>query len=268
MSVEEKLRKEPESKRTAVLAWILAGSFAVATLVLGILLFGAKQKMLLLEEDMAAKMREVQEMAAASAAAADMQLEAAERKETVRLYNGQVQVCENNVWKDICSIEEFRQSDPIEIGRQRMRDIVSANREAFANGTLAPEAYTMLALYAEDGKAEIKPVTAAVDAGPKDSAQAGGNKKPSSDGGSQAGNPAADNSGGSAAANQDAPDNSGSGDSYDDIDDDDDDDSSDSGDTDSEPDTGGDDSAAEGDAGASEEDSGDGENIGWTDEVL
>lgn len=278
--MEEKLRRKSDSKRNAVLAWILAGGFAVSTLVLGVFLLGAKQKMLLLEEDMAVKMREAQEMAAASAVAAEMRSKTVEGKESIRLYNGQVQVCENDVWIDICSIEEFRQSDPIEIGRQKMRDIVSANQEAFANGTLDPKATTMFALYAEDGKEEIKPTAVTVAAKSKASAQVGGNKKPSSDSSSQAGNTAAaDNGAGSAVTVQNDSGDSGSSDSYDD---DNDNDSSDSGNSGSAPDTGGDsgntggdsgDTGGDsgntgGDSGGAEEDSGDGENIGWTDEVL
>ena len=58
------------------------------------------------------------------------------REEIIRLLNGRIQVQENGEWTDFCSLEELEQSDPVTIGRQKMQDIINQNKEALANGTL------------------------------------------------------------------------------------------------------------------------------------
>lgn len=58
------------------------------------------------------------------------------REEIIRLLNGTVQVQKNGEWKDLCSLEELEQSDPVTIGRQKMQDIINQDKEALANGTL------------------------------------------------------------------------------------------------------------------------------------
>lgn len=58
------------------------------------------------------------------------------REEIIRLLNGRIQVQENGEWTDFCSLEELEQSDPVTLGRQKMQDIINQNKEALANGTL------------------------------------------------------------------------------------------------------------------------------------
>lgn len=58
------------------------------------------------------------------------------REEIIRLLNGRIQVQENGEWTDFCSLEELEQSDPLTLGRQKMQDIINQNKEALANGTL------------------------------------------------------------------------------------------------------------------------------------
>lgn len=58
------------------------------------------------------------------------------REEIIRLLNGRIQVQENGEWTDFCSLEELEQSDPVTLGRQKMQDIINQNKEAQANGTL------------------------------------------------------------------------------------------------------------------------------------
>lgn len=58
------------------------------------------------------------------------------REEIIRLLNGRIQVQENGAWTDFCSLEELEQSDPVTLGRQKMQDIINQNKEAQANGTL------------------------------------------------------------------------------------------------------------------------------------
>lgn len=58
------------------------------------------------------------------------------REEIIRLLNGRIQVQENGEWTDFCSLEELEQSDPVTLGRQKMQDIINQNKETLANGTL------------------------------------------------------------------------------------------------------------------------------------
>ena len=58
------------------------------------------------------------------------------REEIIRLLNGRIQVQENGEWTDFCSLEELEQSDPVTLGRQKMQGIINQNKEALANGTL------------------------------------------------------------------------------------------------------------------------------------
>lgn len=58
------------------------------------------------------------------------------REEIIRLLNGRIQVQENGEWTDFCSLEELEQSDPVTLGRQKMQDIINQNKEAQVNGTL------------------------------------------------------------------------------------------------------------------------------------
>ena len=168
------------------------------------------------------------------------------REEIIRLLNGRIQVQENGEWTDFCSLEELEQSDPVTIGRQKMQDIINQNKEALANGTL-PE-----------GVEERK--LAQVELTVEEVAEKGQEtvKKPAQSTGSQSTGtqpkvtpaPAAT----AAPAATPVPDTNTSDDGGSD------DGGSDSGSSDS------------GDSGSGSEDSGsdggDGEDVGWTDEVL
>lgn len=168
------------------------------------------------------------------------------REEIIRLLNGRIQVQENGEWTDFCSLEELEQSDPVTIGRQKMQDIINQNKEALANGTL-PE-----------GVEERK--LAQVELTVEEVAEKGQEtvKKPAQSTGSQSTGtqpkvtpaPAAT----AAPVATPVPDTNTSDDGGSD------DGGSDSGSSDS------------GDSGSGSEDSGsdggDGEDVGWTDEVL
>lgn len=55
---------------------------------------------------------------------------------SVRLMDGMVQQKDSlGEWTDICTIQEFEQSDPVSMGRQKMEEIVRQHQEAEANGT-------------------------------------------------------------------------------------------------------------------------------------
>lgn len=178
------------------------------------------------------------------------------REEIIRLLNGRIQVQENGEWTDFCSLEELEQSDPVTLGRQKMQDIINQNKEALANGTL-PE-----------GMEERK--LAQVELTVEEVAEKGQEtvKKPAQSTGSQSTGaqpkvtpaPAAT----AAPVATPVPDTNTSDDGGSD------DGGSDDGGSDSgSSDNGGSDS---GDSGSGSEDSGsdggDGEDVGWTDEVL
>lgn len=168
------------------------------------------------------------------------------REEIIRLLNGRIQVQENGEWTDFCSLEELEQSDPVTLGRQKMQDIINQNKEALANGTL-PEGVEERKL----AQVELT-VEEVVEKGQETV------KKPAQSTGSQSTGtqpkvtpaPAAT----AAPAATPVPDTNTSDDGGSD------DGGSDSGSSDS------------GDSGSGSEDSGsdggDGEDVGWTDEVL
>lgn len=168
------------------------------------------------------------------------------REEIIRLLNGRIQVQENGEWTDFCSLEELEQSDPVTLGRQKMQDIINQNKEALANGTL-PEGVEERKLV----QVELT-VEEVVEKGQETV------KKPAQSTGSQSTGtqpkvtpaPAAT----AAPAATPVPDTNTSDDGSSD------DGGSDSGSSDS------------GDSGSGSEDSGsdggDGEDVGWTDEVL
>lgn len=173
------------------------------------------------------------------------------REEIIRLLNGRIQVQENGEWTDFCSLEELEQSDPVTLGRQKMQDIINQNKEAQANGTL-PEGVEERKL----AQVELT-VEEVVEKGQETV------KKPAQSTGSQSTGtqpkvtpaPAAT----AAPVATPVPDTNTS-----------DDGGSDDGGSDSgSSDNGGSDS---GDSGSGSEDSGsdggDGEDVGWTDEVL
>lgn len=168
------------------------------------------------------------------------------REEIIRLLNGRIQVQENGEWTDFCSLEELEQSDPVTLGRQKMQDIINQNKEALANGTL-PEGVEERKL----AQVELT-VEEVVEKGQETV------KKPAQSTGSQSTGtqpkvtPAPAATAAPAATpvpNTNTSDDGGS-----------DDGGSDSGSSDS------------GDSGSGSEDSGsdggDGEDVGWTDEVL
>ena len=168
------------------------------------------------------------------------------REEIIRLLNGRIQVQENGEWTDFCSLEELEQSDPVTLGRQKMQDIINQNKEALANGTL-PEGVEERKL----AQVELT-VEEVVEKGQETV------KKPAQSTGSQSTGtqpkvtpaPAAT----AAPAATPVPDTNTSDDGGSD------DGGSDSGSSDS-----GDSGSGSEDSGS---DSGDGEDVGWTDEVL
>ena len=178
------------------------------------------------------------------------QLAGAHNMQAVRVMNGILQQQdENEQWVDVAPVADLQQADPVLAGRNKMQELITQNREAVQNGTAGAEQISPLmakqGILAGATLASASQVQSAVN---KTAAQTTGN------------NPLVVTTPAATPAPTQQPvinDNS--------DDDDDDDDSSDSGSSDS----GSSDSGSSGDdTGGDTADSGDGEDIGWTDEVL
>jgi hypothetical protein len=183
------------------------------------------------------------------------QLAGAHNMQAVRVMNGILQQQdENEQWVDVAPVADLQQADPVLAGRNKMQELITQNREAVQNGTAGAEQISPLmakqGILAGATLASASQVQSAVN---KTAAQTA---KPQTTGN----NPLAVTTPAATPAPTQQPvinDNS--------DDDDDDDDSSDSGSSDS----GSSDSGSSGDdTGGDTADSGDGEDIGWTDEVL
>lgn len=178
------------------------------------------------------------------------QLAGAHNMQAVRVMNGILQQQdENEQWVDVAPVADLQQADPVLAGRNKMQELITQNREAVQNGTAGAEQISPLmakqGILAGATLASASQVQSAVN---KTAAQTA---KPQTTGNNP---PAA-----TPAPTQQPVSNDNS------SNDDDDDDSSDSGSSDS----GSSDSGSSGDdTGGDTADSGDGEDIGWTDEVL
>lgn len=183
------------------------------------------------------------------------QLAGAHNMQAVRVMNGILQQQdENEQWVDVAPVADLQQADPVLAGRNKMQELITQNREAVQNGTAGAEQISPLmakqGILAGATLASASQVQSAVN---KTAAQTA---KPQTTGNNHLAvtTPAA-----TPAPTQQPVINDNS------DDDDDDDDSSNSGSSDS----GSSDSGSSGDdTGGDTSDSGDGEDIGWTDEVL
>lgn len=185
------------------------------------------------------------------------QLAGAHNMQAVRVMNGILQQQdENEQWVDVAPVADLQQADPVLAGRNKMQELITQNREAVQNGTAGAEQISPLmakqGILAGAMLASASQVQSAVN---KTAAQTA---KPQTTGNNT---PAVTAPAATPAPTQQPVINDNSDD---DDDDDDDDDSSDSGNSDS----GSSDSGSSGDDSGDSSDSGDGEDIGWTDEVL
>lgn len=211
---------------------------------------------------------------------------AAGQVQTVRVMDGILQQQDaGGLWVDVAPVEELAQADPILTGRNKMQELIAQNKEAVQNGTISAEQISPLlakqslmvgAALASASQIQstikkttvqtVKPiankaVTTTPAATPAPTQQPTINNASSSSGGSS-------DSGSSGGSSSGGGSNSGSGDSGSSGG------GSDSGSGDSGSSGGGSDSGS-GDSGSSgggsdsgSTDSGDGEDVGWTDEVL
>ena len=225
---------------------------------------------------------------------------AAGQVQTVRVMDGILQQQDaGGLWVDVAPVEELAQADPILTGRNKMQELIAQNKEAVQNGTISAEQISPLlakqslmvgAALASASQIQstikkttvqtVKPIankavttTPAATPAPTQqptinnaSSSSGGSSDSGSSGGSSAGGGSDSGSGDSGSSGGSS--DSGSGDSGSSGG------GSDSGSGDSGSSGGGSDSGS-GDSGSSgggsdsgSTDGGDGEDVGWTDEVL
>ena len=223
--------------------------------------------------------------------------------QTVRVMNGILQQQDTDgQWVDVAPVEELAQADPILAGRNKMQELIAQNKEAVQNGTISAEQISPLLAKqssieemalefasqvqsaAEKKAAQTAKTTtkkaaavtpAATPAAPaatpvptqqptmnNDNGSSSGGGSSNSDSGSSSGGGSGDNGssgGGSDSGSGDSGSSGGGSDSS----------SGDSGSSGGGSDSGSGDSGSSGggsDSGST--DSGDGEDVGWTDEIL
>ena len=209
--------------------------------------------------------------------------------QTVRVMNGILQQqSADGQWVDVAPVEELTQADPVLAGRSKMQELIAQNKEAVQNGTISAEQISPLlakqSLMAGTALASasqvqnvtekttvqtVKPTTnAAVTATPVATPTPTQQPTINNDNGSSSGGGSSDSGSSDSSSSGDSSSDSGSSGSSSGSS------SSDSSSGDSGSSGGGSDSGS-GDSGSSgggsdsgSTDSGDGEDVGWTDEVL
>ena len=114
-----------EQKDTKNIWIVMTITFFTVSIVFGILLYRSEKVIKEMQQTVAEKSVTVQEQQDVNASA-----------DSVRLMDGMVQVQKDNEWVDYCTIEEFAQSDPVEVGKQKMSDLIKSNQDAVNAGTL------------------------------------------------------------------------------------------------------------------------------------
>ncbi len=211
---------------------ILTCVFALTTLVLGMALYRSQSDRKLLER----------------------QLAGADNLQEIRIMNGILQQQDKHQqWVDVAPVEDLLQADPVLAGRNKMQELITQNREAVQNGTISAEQISPLM-----AKAGTLTGVALVSASRVESSN---NKTTAQPPKAQTGSnstttvtaPAATPVATPAPVQQ--PDNNNNSDN-----DHSDNDSSDNGSSDN--------GSSDSNSGGDSSDSGDGEDIGWTDEIL
>lgn len=237
--------------------WIvLTCVFALTTLVLAMALYRSHCDIKSLEKQLAG----VQADMVAVTTNQQQQLAGAGNLQEIRVMNGMLQQQdENQQWVDVAPIEELQQADPVLAGRNKMQELITQNREAVQNGTASVEQLSPLM-----AKAGILTGAALASAS---QVQSGSNKTavqtPKAQSGSN--NTTVVTTPAATPAPVQQPDNNDNSDNGNSDNDSSDNGSSDNGNSDNgSSDNGASDSGSGGDS----SDSGDGEDIGWTDEIL
>lgn len=192
--------------------------------------------------------------------------------QTVRVMNGILQQQDGSgQWVDIAPVEELQQDDPVLAGRSKMQELIAQNREAVQNGTASAEQispfFAKQSILAGAALASASQVQSATEKTAPQTVKPANNttttvapeatpvptQQPTINDDNNDNDDSDDSSSDSGSSDSGNSDNSSS-----------DNGSSDNGSSDSGSDSGSDDSGASDDS----SDSGDGEDVGWTDEVL
>lgn len=182
------------------------------------------------------------------------QLAGADNLQEIRIMNGILQQQDKHQqWVDVAPVEDLLQADPVLAGRNKMQELITQNREAVQNGTISAEQISPLM-----AKAGTLTGVALVSASRVESSNIKTTAQPPK---AQTGSnstttvtaPAATPVATPAPVQQ--PDNNNNSDN-----DHSDNDSSDNGSSDN--------GSSDSNSGGDSSDSGDGEDIGWTDEIL
>ena len=241
---------ESNNKNKKNTVWIiLTCVFALTTLVLGMALYRSQSDRKLLESQLAG----AQDVVAVTMDQ-QQQLAGADNLQEIRIMNGILQQQDKQQqWVDVAPVEDLLQADPVLAGRNKMQELITQNREAVQNGTISAEQISPLM-----AKAGTLTGVALVSASRVESSN---NKTTAQPPKAQTGSnstttvtaPAATPVATPAPVQQ--PDNNNNSDN-----DHSDNDSSDNGSSDN--------GSSDSNSGGDSSDSGDGEDIGWTDEIL
>ena len=241
---------ESNNKNKKNTVWIiLTCVFALTTLVLGMALYRSQSDRKLLESQLAG----AQDVVAVTMDQ-QQQLAGADNLQEIRIMNGILQQQDKHQqWVDVAPVEDLLQADPVLAGRNKMQELITQNREAVQNGTISAEQISPLM-----AKAGTLTGIALVSASRVESSN---NKTTAQPPKAQTGSnstttvtaPAATPVATPAPVQQ--PDNNNNSDN-----DHSDNDSSDNGSSDN--------GSSDSNSGGDSSDSGDGEDIGWTDEIL
>ena len=236
---------ESNNKNKKNTVWIiLTCVFALTTLVLGMALYRSQSDRKLLESQLAG----AQDVVAVTTA--QQQRAGADNLQEIRIMNGILQQQDKHQqWVDVAPVEDLLQADPVLAGRNKMQELITQNREAVQNGTVSAE--QLSPLMAKAGTltgAALASASRVESSNNKTTAQ-----PPKAQTGSNSATTATTPAATPAPVQQ--PDNNNNSDNNHSDNDSSDNGSSDNGSSDS-------------NSGGDSSDSGDGEDIGWTDEIL
>lgn len=132
-----------EQKDTKNIWIVMTITFFTVSIVFGILLYRSEKVIKEMQQTVAESVT-VQEQQDVNASA-----------DSVRLMDGMVQVQKDNEWVDYCTIEEFAQSDPVEVGKQKMSDLIKSNQDAVNAGTLLEDVNSEFAMLEKAATREV-----------------------------------------------------------------------------------------------------------------
>lgn len=228
---------------------ILTCVFALTTLVLGMALYRSQSDRKLLERQLAG----AQDVVAVTMDQ-QQQLAGADNLQEIRIMNGILQQQDKHQqWVDVAPVEDLLQADPVLAGRNKMQELITQNREAVQNGTVSAEQLSPLMAKAGTLTGAALASASRVESSNNKTTAQPPKAQTSSNSTTTVTAPAATPVATPAPVQQ--PDNNNNSDN-----DHSDNDSSDNGSSDN--------GSSDSNSGGDSSDSGDGEDIGWTDEIL